>query len=190
MNYNTDEFMREEGSDYFENSRRATLIQQQYAIHNPLAYRAYGEEFWGLTASEGPGPGFKIVDGIERLFFDYEARGAPFGPDDGSVAPWAVVASLPFVPEIVMPAVRRLMKDYPELISEYGCKSTVNPTFWDEPYDPRGWISPHHYGLNQGPLVLMVENYRTGMLWTLMRRDPYRVTSLRRAGFRGGWLES
>jgi len=183
-----DEFMRKKGSDYYENSRLATLVQQQYAIQNPLAYRAYGEDFWGLTASEGPGPGFKIVDGIERLYFDYEARGAPFGPDDGSIAPWAVLASLPFAPEIVIPAARRLMKDYPELINEYGCKSTLNPTFWDEPDDPRGWISPHHYGLNQGPLVLMVENYRTGLLWNLMRRDPYRVEGLRRAGFRGGWL--
>jgi hypothetical protein len=185
-----DEFMREKGSDYFENTRLATLVQQQYAIHNPLAYRAYGENFWGLTASEGPGPGFQIVDGIERFFLDYQARGAPFGPDDGSVAPWAVLASLPFAPEIVMPAARRLMKDYPELISAYGCKSTLNPTFLDESGDPRGWISPHHYGLNQGPLVMMVENYRSGLLWNLMRRDPYWVKGLRRAGFRGGWLET
>jgi len=59
-----------------------------------------------MTASDGPGPATLKVDGVKRKFFDYLARGAPHGPDDGTIAPWAVVASLPFAPEIVLPAVR------------------------------------------------------------------------------------
>src|SRR5207237_242469 len=80
-----DEFMRERGIDYFENSRRATYVQQQYAIHNPQEFRGYGENIWGITASDGPGPKVLEIDGIERRFFDYEARGAPYGPDDGTM---------------------------------------------------------------------------------------------------------
>jgi hypothetical protein len=65
-------------------------------------FAGYGEYCWGLTASEGPGPATHLVNGVERVFWDYEARGA-LGLDDGTVAPWAVVASLPFAPEIVIP---------------------------------------------------------------------------------------
>ena len=98
-----DAFMREHGSDYFENSRQATFVQQEYAVHNPLQFAGYGEHCWGFTACDGPGWVKRVVDGVERQFFDYIARGAPFGPDDGTVAPWVVVASLPFAPEIVIP---------------------------------------------------------------------------------------
>jgi hypothetical protein len=98
-----DAFMRAKGIDYFENSRRATYVQRQYAIDNPLKFAHYGEHCWGLTASEGPGPDTISVAGIERQFFDYVGRGVPYGPDDGTIAPWAVAASLPFAPEIVLP---------------------------------------------------------------------------------------
>ena len=100
-----DVFMRAKGMDYFENSRRATYVQQQYAIDNPLKFRGYDKCCWGITASDGPGPETIKVNGIERQFFDYVARGVPYGPDDGTIAPWAVVASLPFAPEIVLPTI-------------------------------------------------------------------------------------
>ena len=93
--------MRGKGIVYFENSRRATYVQQQYAIDNPLKFAGYGSHCWGLTAGEGPGPGTIKHGGIERTFFDYVGRGVPYGPDDGTLAPWAVTASLPFAPEIV-----------------------------------------------------------------------------------------
>ena len=108
--------MRERGIDYFENSRRATLVHQQYAIRNPLGHALYGEHCWGLTACDGPGNTTVLLDGIERRFYDYVGRGAPFGPDDGTIAPWASVASLPFAPEIVLPtgsACRRRRDDWP-----------------------------------------------------------------------------
>ncbi len=98
--------MRDKGLDYFENSRRATYVQREYAIRNPREFALYSKDCWGMTASDGPGPATLKVDGVERKFFDYLARGAPHGPDDGTIAPWAVVASLPFAPEIVFPAVR------------------------------------------------------------------------------------
>ncbi|MDZ4857978.1 MAG: glucoamylase family protein [Candidatus Hydrogenedentes bacterium] len=184
-----DQFMREHDCDYFENSRRATFVQQQYAIRNPREFEHYDEFCWGITASDGPGPATMVVDGIERVFFDYIARGAPYGPDDGTLAPWAVVASLPFAPEIVLPTIQNYERMHLNEAQMYGYKATFNPTFPVEPEYEYGWVSPYHFGINQGPIAIMIENYRSGFLWKLMRRCPYLLTGLRRAGFTGGWLE-
>jgi len=183
-----DEFMRERGIDYFENSRRATYAQQQYAIRNPKKFKGYSEYCWGITASDGPGPATLKLNGVERRFFDYLARKIPYGPDDGTIAPWAAIASLPFAPEIVLPALRHFNETYPEMTSKYGFKCSFNPTFVDGKNSARGWISKGYYGLDQGPIVLMIENYRTGFFWRQMRQCPYLVAGLRRAGFAGGWL--
>ncbi len=185
-----DAFMRSKGIDYFENSRRATYVQQQYAIDNPHKYAGYGRNCWGITASDGPGPGTRIADGQKRRFFDYKGRGVPFGPDDGTIAPWAIVASLPFAPEIVLPALDYLINEVKlKTGNPYGFKATFNPTYPNRSQNPYGWISPWHYGINQGPIIAMIENYRTGLLWRLMRNCPYIINGLRRAGFSGGWLE-
>ena len=105
-----DAFMRERGIDYFENSRRATYVQQQYAIRNPLEFEGYGGELLGDHGQRRARAGrSRKIEGIERHFFDYVARGVPYGPDDGTIAPWAVVASLPFAPEIVLPTIRHFM---------------------------------------------------------------------------------
>jgi hypothetical protein len=183
-----DVFMRKKGIDYFENSRRATLIQQRYAIRNPRRFAHYGEHCWGITACDGPGPTTARVDGIERKFFDYAARGVPFGPDDGTVAPWAVVASLPFVPEIVLPTIRHLNELRLREGNPYSFRATFNPTYPHQGGKPYGWVTPWHFALSQGPIVMMIENYRTGFLWNLMRRCSYIVNGLRRAGFSEGWL--
>ena len=182
--------MRERGIDYFENSRRATLAQQQYAIRNPRKFKGYGEYCWGLTASDGPGPATRRIDGIERRFYDYKARSIPYGPDDGTVAPWAAVASLPFAPEIVLPTIRHFHEAHPQLLSNYGLLCSFNPTFRDGSRHGEGWHSQGYYGIEQGPIVLMIENYRSGFLWSLMKRCPYLVTGLRRAGFANGWLST
>ncbi|HXU39274.1 MAG TPA: glucoamylase family protein [Blastocatellia bacterium] len=188
-----DDYMRGKGIDYFENSRRATYLQQQYAICNPRGFRGYGEYIWGLTASDGPGPARKKIGGKLRQFFDYEARGIPDGPDDGTLAPWAVIASLPFAPEIVLPSMQYFDEAYPEMTSHYGFKCSFNPTFstgsGNDKDSSKEWISKGYYGLDQGPIVLMIENYRTGFLWRLMRGCSYIVEGLRRAGFEGGWLQ-
>jgi hypothetical protein len=184
-----DAYMRDKGIDYFENTRRATYVQRQYAIENPLKFSGYGEDCWGITASDGPGPRTVKVAGIERQFFGYLARGVPYGPDDGTVAPWAVVASLPFAPEIVLPTIDHLVHHLKLKVGNpYGFKATFNPTYPERSGHFHGWVSPWHYGINQGPIVPMIENYWTGLVWRLMRGCPYIVTGLRRAGFIGGWL--
>jgi hypothetical protein len=183
-----DAFMREHGIDYFENSRRATLVQQQYAILNPRAYADYGERCWGVTATDGPGHLTREVAGVTRQFFGYCARGVPDGPDDGTLAPWGVVASLPFAPEIVLPTVAHMQRLRLGGAHRYGFKTSFNPTFPDPGGSPRGWVSPWYCGLNQGPIVLMIENYKSGLIWQLLRGCHYVVSGLRACGFTGGWL--
>jgi hypothetical protein len=182
-----DAFMRDHGLDYFENSRRATYVQQQYSIRNPLEFEGYCPTCWGLTASDGPGWTCRVLKGVERRFFDYVARGVPYGPDDGTIAPWAVIASLPFAPEIVRPTIKHFEQLDLGMLRPYGFKATFNQTFIEEETG-KEWVSPFHFGIDQGPVILMIENYRGGLLWDLMRRCPYIVTGLRRAGFRNGWL--
>lgn len=185
-----DAFMREKRIDYFENSRRATLVQQRYASENPRRFRGYGANAWGITASDGPGPATKRIDGVRRRFHDYEGRGVPFGPDDGTLAPWGVVASLPFAPEIVLPTLHHCI-EHLQLHDRYryGFRATYNATF-ARAGDGPGWISPYHFGLNLGPNVLMIENHRSGLIWARMRDCAPLVNGLRRAGFAGGWLDA
>ncbi|KQV66360.1 glucoamylase family protein [Rhizobium sp. Root1220] len=183
-----DEFMREHNSDYFQNSRHATFVQQEYAIRNPMKFAGYGEHCWGFTASDGPGWTKRNVAGIEVEFFDYIARGAPYGPDDGTVSPWAVVASLPFAPEIVIPTLRNFARMNLGMTRLYGFKPSFNQTYATEESDTRPWVSPYHFGIDQGPVVLMIENYRSAFLWNIMRRCQPVVVGLRKAGFAGGWL--
>jgi hypothetical protein len=183
-----DAFMREKVSDYFENSRRATYVQQQYAIHNPLDFVGYKACCWGITASDGPGPDSFKINGIERQFYNYLARCVPYGPDDGTIAPWAAITSLPFAPDIVLPMIEHCIYDLRlKEGNRYGFKATFNRTYQSKSH-PSGWISQWHYGINQGPIVLMTENYRTGLVWSLMRSCPYIINGLKRAGFSGGYL--
>jgi hypothetical protein len=186
-----DAFMRTRGSDYFENSRRALRVQQRYAIRNPRAFAGYGADAWGLSASDGPGPDRCLVGGRERRLFAYRARGCPFGPDDGTLAPAAVAAALPFDPPLVLPALQRWLRHDPDVLGAAGLAGGLNPSC-----APPGrshapgpaWVSPRRFGIDQGPVVVMLENHRSELAWRLMRACPYLVCGLRRAGFRGGWL--
>ncbi len=187
-----DAFMRGKRIDYFENSRRATLIQQRYAIDNPMGFKGYGAHCWGVTASDGPGPVTLKIDGIERRFYDYEGRGAPYGLDDGTLAPWAVVASLPFAPEIVLPTMDHFMRRLGlHAQHPYGFKASFNQTYVNNAGQSLdGWVSPYFFGLNLGPILLMIENHRSGMLWDLLRGCRWVADGLHRAGFDGGWLDT
>jgi hypothetical protein len=118
-------------------------------------------------------------------FGSYRKR---FGPDDGTIAPWAATASLPFAPEIVLSTLQHFDDTYPEMTSHYGFKCSFNPTFAGDGKHRRAWISRGYYGLDQGPIILMIENFRSGLPWQLMRQCPQIVTGLLRAGFRDGWL--
>jgi hypothetical protein len=181
-----DGFMREKRSDYFENSRRAVLIQREYSKRNPHEFAGYDEHGWGLSACDGPRDG--QPDGLRgtRSLLGYAARSVPYGPDDGTLSAPAVLASLPFAPELVLPAVRSLIARYPDMYSDGRMSSGVNPTITDG--NGRAWVSAGHYGLDQGIVLLMIENHRTQQIWRLMRHCPYVRNGLHRAGFRGGWL--
>ena len=194
-----DEYMKNRGIDYFENSRRATYAQRAYAIENPMKWDDYGENVWGLTASDGPQRTNREFKGEQREFRHYSARGAGLADafDDGTIAPTAAVASLPFAPEIVIPATEELYERYGEyLFSSYGFLDAVNPSFKydDMPLKTgrlipgRGWVGSDYLGIDQGPILAMIANYRSEFVWNVMKTNPYIRKGLERAGFTGGWL--
>ena len=195
-----DRYMRGRGIDYFENSRRAAYAHRAYSIENPNGWRDYGANLWGLTACDGPVDGDFVIDGRSRLFYTYAARGASAKEvrDDGTIAPTAAVSSLPFAPEIVLPAIAEMQDRYgAPLFSRYGFLDAFNPTFRLEVpvHHGRvvpgvGWFDTDYLGIDQGPIVAMIENARSELVWKTLRRNPYLVTGLRRAGFSGGWLEA
>jgi hypothetical protein len=181
-----DRFMREKRCDYFENSRRATEVQREYARRNPNEFAGYDENCWGLTACDGPTNEMPELAHERRRLFGYAARGVPYGPDDGTIGGWAALASLPFAPGIALGAARNMLQRYPEMLSAQRYTSSFNPTLAGA---GRGaWVSAGHFGLDQGIVVIMIENHRTQLIWRLMRDGPYVGRGLRGAGFRGGWL--
>jgi hypothetical protein len=100
------------------------------------------------------------------------------------------VASLPFAPEIVLPTVADFLRWRVAGNHPYGFKATFNPTFPDPGGLPNGWVSPWHFGINEGPIVIMIENYKSGLVWQLVRGCRYLIAGLRAAGFTGGWLSN
>lgn len=181
-----DRFMREKRCDYFENSRRATEVQRQYARRNPREFAGYGENCWGLTACDGPSNQLPELADERRRLYGYAARGVPYGPDDGTLGGWAALASLPFAPEVALCAARTMLHRYPEMLSDQRYTSSINPTLAGD--GQSAWVSAGHFGLDQGIVLMMVENHRSELIWRLMRACPYVRTGLQRAGFRGGWL--
>lgn len=170
------------GFDYFENSRRAAIAQHAYAVANPMGWKGYGALDWGLTASDGPGDVVKYIDGKPVEFKSYNARGFPNAPDDGTIAPTAAASSLPFAPELVLPTLKHWYNDRPEIVGPLGFQDAFNPTF--DATKPSGWVDKETLGIDQGPILLMTENFRTGMVWDQMRSDPYLTEALKKAGFK------
>ena len=200
-----DPFIRGKGIDWFENSRRATYSQRQYAIDNPGRFVGYGADVWGLTASDGPIDSVVTLHGRPVQMHTYWARGASADGDsegserdDGTIAPTAALGSMPFAPEIVFPAMVAMRERHGEqLFTRYGFRDAFNPSLTIPisvrmgRVDPvHGWVAGDHLGIDQGPIIAMLENHRSGLIWRTMRRNRYVVTGLRRAGFTGGWLDS
>jgi hypothetical protein len=193
-----DAYMRGRGIDYFENSRRATYAQRAYATVNPGAWTGYGAQIWGLTASDGPANVTLQLNGRSRQFHTYWARGAALGdtPDDGTLAPTAAGGAVPFAPEIAIPALLAMRETYgSHLFSSFGFRDAFNPTFTAAVpvergvVDPAlGWFDSDYLGIDQGPILAMIENYRSELVWRTMQRNPYIARGLKRAGFAGGWL--
>jgi hypothetical protein len=195
-----DDYMRGRGIDYFENSRRATLAQRQYAIANPGRWADYGADIWGLTASDGPTDTTMIIGGISRRFRTYWARGAaaPYVNDDGTIAPTAAGGSIPFAPDVTGRALVAMRERYgDDLYARYGFLDAFNPTLQDTTVGlcrgrivhGKGWFDDNYLGIDQGPIVAMIENHRSALVWDLMKRSPYIVRGLCRAGFTGGWIQ-
>ena len=191
-----DSYMREHGLDYFENSRRATYAQRRYAIANPKQFQGYGKNVWGMSASDGPGPARESNLGGDRRFLRYAARGVALGRivDDGTIAPTAAISSLPFAPEIVLPAALEMYHRFGSSIySSYGFLDAFNASFPGPQSPPQptlpGWVDQDYIGIDQGPILAMIENYRSALVWRVMHSNSYMREGLERAGFSGGWLE-
>ncbi len=172
-----DNYMKKKGIDYFENSRRATYVQQKYAIDNPNEWKGYDSLTWGLSACDGPESNNNF-DG--KVFFGYSARGTS-GPDstfdDGTIAPYAAGSSIPFAPEICIPTLKSMYDRFADkgLWGKYGFMDSFNLTL--------NWIDKDNLGIDQGPMLLMIENYRSGFVWKYMMKDEYVKKGLEKLGF-------
>jgi len=158
-----DDYMRQRGSDYFENSRRATLAARAYCTANPRRWTGYGENVWGITACDGPN--------------GYAARGAPPAQnDDGTIAPTAAGGSMPFTPKESLAALRYMYDTYRDKIwMKYGFRDAFNLTV--------NWWDTDVIGIDEGPIVMMIENYRTGSIWKRFMQNPDIQRGLQKAGF-------
>jgi hypothetical protein len=159
-----DAYMRTKGHDYFENSRRATLAQRSYCIANPAGRLGYSDSLWSLTAGDGP--------------TGYSARGAPPAQnDDGTITPTAAISSIVFTPDESMAVIRYLWDHYrPTVWGPYGWKDGFNPTV-------NNWVGPEVIGIDQGPILIMIENYLNGRPWQRVMSHPAIQLGLTRAGF-------
>ncbi len=186
-----DDYMQAKGIDYFENSRRATYSQQAYCRANPGQFTGYGRYIWGLTACDGPGYAKMTRKGKEVVFEGYSARGTAAGyhDDDGTIAPTAAGGSLPFAPEICIPALEAMYNNYGNaLYQEYGFKDAFNISFIQGKGNEKGWFDVDYLGIDQGPIVLMIANNKSALIWDLMKHNNFIIQGLKKAGFSGGWL--
>jgi hypothetical protein len=158
-----DSYMNSHNSTYFENSRRAALAQVQYAVLNPGGFSGYNSTIWGLTASDGT-TGY-AVHGIP-----------PGGADDGTIAPTAAGGAMPFTPEYSLPTLRAFYSRFrPRIWTAYGFRDAFNIG--------AGWYDTDELGIDQGPIVIMIENYRTQRVWQLFMQNAEVQRGLQRAGF-------
>lgn len=194
-----DDYLSPRGLNYFENSRRATLAQQAYAVANPMGWDDYGPLVWGVSASDGPADVQRDFKGHTRRFHSYAGRGmgGEATYDDGTIAPYAAGSSIAFAPEMVVPTLRHLQQRYgAQIWNRYGFVDAFNPSFHFTDVALQhgrltniGWVDGDQLGIDQGPLLAMLANHQGGQIWQTMHRQPVLRRGLQRAGFRGGWLD-
>ena len=189
-----DAFNRERDFDYFEQARRATMIQIEYAKQNPRDHNGYSKLTWGISASNGPGNLHRKQldrDGKRRHYFAYRERGvAPPESviDDGTLAPWAAAASLPFAPDEVVAGIKA-HRDVMLCRADWtGFMGSYNLNYVSDSC-PHGWVDEHDLAIEQAPIVIMIANHLNGAIWSATQKSPAFVRGLQRAGFTGGWLD-
>lgn len=147
-------------ANYWEENKNHTLINRQYCIENPKGYKGYGEDCWGLTASYS-------IKGY--------AAHSP-GEDLGVISPTAALSSIPYTPEESMKVIRHLYEDLGDKVwGEYG--------FYDAFSEQADWYIPRYLAIDQGPIVVMIENHRSGLLWELFMSAPEVKEGLTKLGF-------
>jgi hypothetical protein len=150
-------------TDYFDNNRAQALINQQYCIHNPHHWKGYGEDTWGLTAVDGP-----------EGYVPYEPS---FDLDDGTIAPTGAISALAYTPQPSMAAFKHFYRDLgAQVWSIYGFRDAFNLQ--------KNWYSGITMGLNQAPMVVMIENQRSGLVWKSFMANSEIQAALRNIGFR------
>jgi hypothetical protein len=143
--------LRDRWTNHFENNRSIARINQAWVKANPGGFEGYGEGAWGLTASDGPS--------------GYVAHEPRPGLDNGTITPTGALASFPYTPEASMTALRHYYERRGALLWDvYGFRDAYNPT--------EDWVAPIYMGLNQAPIVVMIENHRSGLLWKLFMANP------------------
>lgn len=153
---------RDRFTNYFENNRRIALINYRHCVANPGGYRGYSEDFWGLTACDD-----------HNGYYPHEPT---THGDNGTITPTGALSSFPYTPEESMRALKHFYHDHgAELWGIYGFRDAINLT--------EGYLSPIFMGLNQAPIVVMIENYRTGLLWELFMSNPEIPLMLDKLGF-------
>ena len=157
--------LKDRYADYEEQMKAHTLINRAYCIDNPKGYKGYGEKCWGLTASDGDK--------------GYSAHSP--GNDRGVITPTAALSSIPYAPEYSLEAMRYFYEELGDrLWGEYGFKDAFNLT--------ENWFAPSYLAIDQGPIIVMIENYRTGLIWKLFMSHPDVQKGLRRLGFTSPYL--
>lgn len=186
--YIMDDYCNKVGIDYFENSIRATLANKNYCLSQQDQYQYYSDTLWGLTACDGLGD--LMRNG--KKYLGYAARGASrtYTVDDGTIAPTAVGGSIPFQPDLCLKTLESMWNTYSdELIGEYGFKDAFNLSYIEGEGNKKGWFDSDYVGIDQGPILIQLENYRSEMIWDLMKRDEAIINGLLKANFKGGWLD-
>ena len=181
-----------------------------WTLQNPGGFKDYGP-VWGLTACQGPGYIKARVEDRDIQFNGYCARGLQDGDneslDDGTIAPTAAAGSVMFAPDICVPAIHAMRDRYgADLYGQYGFMDAFNPSFpADQPSktgthtEKAGWVSKEYLGIDQGPILIGLENYRSGFVWDMFNRSavtgPLVKKAFLAAGFQpvteaGNWLKA
>jgi hypothetical protein len=146
--------------NYFINNRNITLIHRAYSIYNPRGFVGYNENCWGLTASDDP-TGYRVHEPTN---------------DNGTIAPTAALSSMPYTPNESIEVIKHLYRNYyTGLWGEYGFKDAFNPT--------QNWFANSYLAIDQGPIIVMIENYRSGLLWNKFMSNPEIQPMLNAIGF-------